>query len=88
MTLDPPRGYTARIESTEGDFDLSFAFVPAGKECDIVVTVHDAPGAPTANEAFRAGVLRNVSQNLDDFVPAMEKELGDLDRSLDRPDPP
>jgi len=79
VTLDPPRGYTARIAAKEGEFDLGFAFVPAAPgrrdECDIVVTVHDAPDAPTASEAFRAGVLRNVSQNLDDYVPAMEKEL-------------
>ena len=76
VRLRPPRAYDARVHAKEGAFDMTFDFAPAGRACDVVVTIRGAPGMPTSDDAFRARVERSVSQNLDDYVPAMEKEIG------------
>lgn len=55
---------------------MTFVFEPQGGACDLVVTIRGAPGAPTEDDAFRARVARSVAQNLDDYLPAMEREIG------------
>lgn len=75
IRLRPPRHYDARVHAAEGAFDMTFAFEEAPGGCEVVVTIHRAAGAPTQDPSFLAKVTRSVSQNLDDYLPAMEREL-------------
>ncbi len=74
--LRPPVAYDVRVHMAAGTFDMVFEFAPAGSGCDVVVTVRDVAGTPAANPEFRAQVLQGVASNLDDYIPAMERELG------------
>jgi hypothetical protein len=75
IRLRPPVGYDVSVHMAAGTFDMVFEFDPAGPGSDIVVTVRDVAGTPAADPEFRAQVLQAVSGNLDDYVPAMEREL-------------
>ncbi len=73
--LRPPTTYDVRVQMAVGTFDMVFEFAPAESGCDVVVTVRDMAGTPSADPAFRTQVLQAVSSNLDDYIPAMEREL-------------
>ncbi len=73
--LRPPAAYDVRVQMATGAFDMVFEFAPAGSGFDVVVTVRDEAGTLAANPELRTQVLQAVSSNLDDYIPAMEREL-------------
>ncbi len=73
--LRPPLAYDVRVYMAHTAFGMTFEFLRATSGCDIIVTVRDEPQTPAADPKFRADTLSSVAANMDDYIPAMEREL-------------